>query len=578
MSDWFRKFNWDKCYDNRLAALRKLLAIRVFAQLGKGSQGKHVFSDTVEFCRDLIWFMDRYPLEMKPLERSYLENQGRRHKDRVTLVEQLVKGMIKPRAFEMAIPARDYQRIAAETVLSTGGLLLADELGLGKTCSAITMLTDPRARPALVVTLTHLPKQWVDELKRFLPQLTYHIVRGTTPYELTATHHEINGNGKPKVTKATPDVIIMNYHKLHGWAETLAAIPVRSCTFDEAQELRTGDKTGKYKAARLIAQGASFRIGLSATPIYGYGGEFYNVLDCLKPGALGTRAEFVEEWCTAGIDNKPAIKDPKAFGSYLRDNGYMLLRTRSEVKRELPGKEPIIIPHYIDADLNALNTVSRSCAELARIILKQGESRKGEKMMASDQFDLKLRQATGIAKAPFVADFIRMLIEQGESVLLGAWHRAVYDIYLDKLKDFEPAMFTGSESPKQKEESKQRFIKRKTPLCIISNRAGAGTDGLQESCRTVVSGELDYSPGPHKQLIGRVFRDGQKDPVTAYFLVAEVGSDPIISDILGLKTYQLSGVLHPEQELVEKLQVDTKDRMKRLAESYLAQLAKSGKP
>jgi hypothetical protein len=46
-----------------------------------------------------------------------------------------------------------------------------------------------------------------------------------------------------------------------------------------------------------------------------------------------------------------------------------------------------------------------------------------------------LRQATGIAKAPFVADFVRLLVESGEKVLLYGWHREVYSIWRDKLKD-----------------------------------------------------------------------------------------------------------------------------------------------
>lgn len=550
---------------------------RVFAQLGKGSQGSHVFSDTAEFCRDLIWFIDRFPLEMKPLERSYLENQARRHKDRVTLVEQLVKGMIKPRAFEMAIPARDYQRVAAETVLSTGGLLLADDVGLGKTISAIAMLTDPRTRPALVVTLTHLPKQWVGEIGRFAPDLTTHIIKSTTPYDLTALRNtHANGNGHASLTGSVPDIILMNYHKLHGWAETLSARGfIRAVIYDECQELRSGDKVAKYRAARLISRSASFVLATSATPIYNYGGEFYNVLDCVKPGALGTRSEFVEEWCTAGESNKPAIADPKAFGSYLRDNGYMLRRTRQEVGRELP--DLIKIPHYVEADINALNTVSRSCAELARLILKQGESRKGEKMQASDELSNKLRQATGISKAPYVAEFLKLLVEQDEKVVCFAWHRAVWDILLDRLKEYKPAMYTGSESVVQKDEAKRRFVEGETPLFFISLRAGAGIDGLQKVCRTVVNAELDWSNSVHEQNTGRVYRDGQADPVTAYFLISETGSDPVVADVLGIKKYQLEGVRDPHLTLVEKLQVDTKDRMKRLAESYLAQLAKTGK-
>src|SRR5690606_41175610 len=66
-------------------------------------------------------------------------------------------------------------------------------------------------------------------------------------------------------------VIISNYHKLAGWADVLAG-KVRSVVFDEVQELRIPG-TGKYYAARHIAGQADFRLGLSATPIYNYGGE-----------------------------------------------------------------------------------------------------------------------------------------------------------------------------------------------------------------------------------------------------------------------------------------------------------------
>lgn len=466
---------------------------RVFPQLSKGSMGSHLFSDTAEFCRDLEWFMDRYPLKASALETSYLHNQGVRHKERVALVEQLLAGKLKPRRFKLAKPPRDYQSISAEMTLATGSLLNADDVGLGKTVSAITVLTDPRTRPALVVTLTHLPKQWAGELHDFAPGLKVHILKSATPYDLTRAE---NGHRlRSKKPAPMPDVIITNYHKLAGWAETLAPI-IKCVIYDEAQELRTGSVSAKYNAANHISHAASFRKGLTATPIYNYGSEIWNVMDCIKPGCLGTRAEFLTEWCD-GEDQRgrARIKDPRALGAFLRDNGLMLRRTRADVRRELPGKEPIKIPHYIDANMTALHTISKSCAELARLILKQGESRRGEKMQASEEFDSVLRQATGIAKAPFVADFVKILLEQDEKVLLYGWHHAVYDIWQDKLKDYEPAMFTGRETPAKKEESKQRFLTGKTPLIIMSNRAGAGIDGLQKTCRTAVVGELDWSSG-----------------------------------------------------------------------------------
>jgi SNF2 family DNA or RNA helicase len=162
-----------------------------------------------------------------------------------------------------------------------------------------------------------------------------------------------------------------------------------------------------------------------------------------------------------------------------------------------------------------------------------------------------------------------MLVEQGEKVVLYAWHREVYGVLLERLKDLNPVLYTGSENtPAKKEASRNAFVSGESKVIIISLRSGAGLDGLQFACRTVVFGELDWSPGVMEQNIGRVDRDGQPDPVFAYFLVADSGSDPVISGVLGLKREQVELVVDPSRPLVEKLQVDP-GHVKKLAEAYL---------
>ncbi len=282
---------------------------------------------------------------------------------------------------------------------------------------------------------------------------------------------------------------------------------------------------------------------------------------------MGNFDEFTREWCTT-YGRKASIKDPKAFGSWLRDQGLMLRRTRMEVGRELPPLSKV--HHVIDADLKELDRVSASCAELARLILRDDQGKRGEKFLASEEFTNTLRQATGIAKAPFVAEFVRLLVESGESVVLYGWHREVYSIWQDRLHDLNPVMYTGSESTVQKSTAKEKFLKGESKVMIISLRAGAGLDGLQSVARTVVFGELDWSPGVHEQNIGRVYRDGQADKVVAYFLVAEAGADPVIAEVLGLKRMQSEPVRNPNSELVEELSRDV-DHVRRLAEAYLRQ-------
>jgi SNF2 family DNA or RNA helicase len=97
---------------------------------------------------------------------------------------------------------------------------------------------------------------------------------------------------------------------------------------------------------------------------------------------------------------------------------------------------------------------------------------------------------------------------------------------MDRLKDYAPALYTGTESSNQKDEARRRFIEGKAPVLIMSLRSGAGLDGLQHHARTVVFGELDWSPGVHDQCAGPLHRDGQSEPVVADYLLADEGVRP----------------------------------------------------
>lgn len=534
---------------------------RVFPRLSRQQGTRITIKDTLETCRDLAWFFERYPMVVA--EEAHLLRRAEQHRESATIVHELFAGLRQPRSFDLALPARDYQRLAAELALRTRGLLIADDVGLGKTCQAICMLTDPSTRPALVVTLTHLTRQWENEIRKFAPSLTTHILKKGSPYNYTAQANLFSGGH--------PDVLICNYHKLAGWSETLAGL-VKSVIFDEVHELRSGPQKGndgsaKGTAARVIAEAAEYRLGLTATPIFNYGGEFFNVLETLRPGALGSKTEFLTEWCV-GFP-RPQIQAPKQFGAYVRDEGYMLRRTRKEVARELPTLTRA--PHHVDADPDRLAQIDTAAGELARIILNKASRAlaQGEQFRAGGELEGLVRQATGIAKAPAVAAFVRMLVENGERVVLYGWHREVYKIWLERLKEFKPALYTGSESANQKDEAKRRFVEKETPILIISLRSGAGLDGLQYAeCRNVVFGELDWSPACHEQCEGRVHRDGQDEPVCAYYLITDQGSDPIVADVLGVKRGQLEGLRDPQGNAFAEVDVGG-DRARQLAEMYL---------
>lgn len=524
---------------------------RVFPEVPQWASDVIPISDNIENCRDLLWFIERYPMEVADL--NYMKESAAAHVKQSEQIINLLDNKREHRAFPLAVPARDYQEVAADLVTVVRGLLLGDDVGLGKTASAICPMTDPENLPALIVTLSNLPRQIEGQLMKFMPNLKTHILRTGKPYDITKYT-----NGR------FPDVIICNYAKLNGWAEVLNGV-IRYVVFDEIQELRTGPGSLKYNAAQHIARGANLRLGASATPIYNYGSEFYNVVDILRPDALGSKDEFLREWCIDG----GKIRDPKAFGEYLRAEGILLRRTRKDVQRELPPVEKI--HQFIESDASVLDKIKGNAIELARIILAANQEFQGQKLRAAEEFNIMMRQATGIAKAVYVAEFVSLLIESGETVVLYGWHREVYSIWLERLRQYNPVLYTGSENLNAKERSKDAFLNGESKVIIISLRSGAGLDGLQflDSCSSVVFGELDWSPGVHEQCIGRLERDGQTKNLSAYFLISESGSDPIIADVLGIKRGQIEGVRDPNSNLFEKLEVES-GGIKRLAQSYLA--------
>jgi SNF2 family DNA or RNA helicase len=530
---------------------------RIFERVDKNEHGGVTLKNSPEVARDLEWFCSRYPLSFEPRSRVAMGADARKHREHIRTMEDLLGPGYVPKVYPMARPPRHYQVQAAEAYLRQGHLLLADDVGVGKTCSSICSFTDPRCLPALVVCYPFLQKQWEREVAKFMPGLRCHILAKGTPYPLP-----LDAKGR------TPDVIITTYYKLSGWAEVLRRY-VKSAVLDECQEFRYSN-TQKYGAIKHILRGGDKRVYLlSATPVVNYGGEMFNVLDLMKPGCLGTHEEFTREWCTSQGNGKWRINDPRAFGSYLRENFLMLRRTREEVGRELPPVQKTTIE--IESDQRALAEVEGASAELARIILTRGTREQNiERLQASAQLSNVLRQATGISKAGYVSEFVKMLVESGERVILAGWHRAVYELWHEKLKQagLRVEYFTGSETPQQKERVRELFIRGEVDVMFLSLRSGAGVDGWQSVCKVVVFGELDWSPTVMDQLIGRVHRDGQDNTVTVYYLVSDDGTDPLMAEVLGLKRAQSEGIRNPKGSFVEAIDAGGIPA-KRLAEDFL---------
>lgn len=516
---------------------------RVFPRLGVHTAPPFRFTADDGACVDLRWYHERYPLQWSDAASAAAARGISRERQRQEEAERiLINGA--PTRLPAFLPGESpfpYQSQAAALCLNRGALLLCDDVGLGKTVSAMALLAMGAPRPAAVVVQAHLSEQWAEEVES-LTNLTTHVVTKTTPYALPAV-----------------DLVIFRYSNIGGWAEHVAHTPFRTVIWDEIQELRHGLGSAKGRACAALARGADVRLGLTATPIFNYGDEMFNVLQFVAPDLLGSQNEFSIQWCSGRV-----VTQPVALGHYLRDRGVFLRRTEIDVDKEMPPLNLLPVEVEAEGDDASLDAVAVSLAETL-VSKSAGFNAKG---VAARELDMRMRHATGIAKAKAVAAYVRVLLEEGGKVLVGAWHRDVYEILLAELAEFNPVLYTGSETAKAKRASREAFISGNSRVMLISVRSGAGLNGLQHVCSDCVLAELDWSPQVHKQLFGRLRRVGQTKQVTAHVLWCDWGSDPSVMDTLGFKADQHKGIVDVGDGALAP--VTEEGRIKRLAEEYLA--------
>lgn len=523
----------------------------VFKGIPFGSIPPYFLRDRPSIAADLDWFMQRYPMTVSISATQRLREQLDLHAENLAKVEAIrAEGYTPPLlgGFKDGEAPMTYQRRAADLLRSTGRLLLLDDVGLGKTVSALAAVADGWGLPAAVVVQPHLSAQWVVQ---YIERFTH----------LRAV--EIKDRNARALQSA--DVYVFRYSNIAAWVDMVEPLGIRTVIFDEVQELRHGSSTEKGRAARAFCETVENRLGLTATPIYNYGSEIWNVVEFIAPGALGTWSEFLVNWCSSHGSHW-IVKDPEALGAFLQDEGIALRRTNedAEVASSLPGLSKTVVE--VEWDSGAVETDQELQRKLALRVLSGGFHESGT---AARELNLMMRHETGVAKARSAAAYVRTLAEAGEAVLVGAWHREVYDILNERLADLRPVMFTGTESAAAKRKARQAFIDGETNIMLMSLRAGAGLDGLQQRAAHIVYAELDWSPQVHTQFTGRLHRHGQSRPVTAHFLHVDGGSDPAIMGTLGLKASQSHGILNPYGGMGATTPID-ESRIKQLAKSVLA--------
>lgn len=202
--------------------------------------------------------------------------------------------------FDAAVDLNPHQIDAALFALQnplSKGVLLADEVGLGKTIEAALVLCQywaERRRNLIVICPAALRKQWANELSekfhlptQVLDARTYNILRKEGVY---------NPFEQQKI-------IIMSYHYAARMADKLRLTPWDLVVIDEAHKLRNAHREShKTGQALKSALAGSRKLLLTATPLQNSLMELYGLSTIIDEQLFGDANSFRSQFIRNGPD------------------------------------------------------------------------------------------------------------------------------------------------------------------------------------------------------------------------------------------------------------------------------------
>lgn len=196
------------------------------------------------------------------------------------------------------------------------GVILADEVGLGKTIEASLVLAQKWAeqkRRLLLIVPATLRKQWSLELReKFeLPSL---ILESKNFNELkkqgVTNPFEINHGREPTI-------IITSYEFAARKQDDIARVPWDLAVFDEAHKLRNSYKPDGAKTAKAIDYALHNRpkILMTATPLQNSLLELYGLVSIIDPYFFGDLASFKLRYARPNVETAELIQLRKRLSS-----------------------------------------------------------------------------------------------------------------------------------------------------------------------------------------------------------------------------------------------------------------------
>ncbi len=430
------------------------------------------------------------------------------------------------------VEAHWYQVETVRKVLKQyrGRVLLADEVGLGKTVEAGMVLKEyilrGMAERILILVPASLVGQWRDEM--------------AAKFGIDcATSHDPLLRSDPEGFWAQPRVIAsiaVARRKEH--AGLLAGLGYDVVVVDEAHHLRD-QASASYRLVNSLQK--RFLLLLSATPVQNSLLELYNLLTLLQPGIFKTPKEFRAAYMVPGKPREPANRER------LRDlmRGVMVRNTRALAALRMPRRHASTLRAVPDAAEAAcyaeLTALVRGMAagggasgqaphrlSLQHLLTAAGSSpaasaaaiaRFAERHPGDARWTALLARTRAIAAGAKEAALMRLLAQNpAEKKLVFVHHRDSLTHLADRLRreGMAFATFSGDMSGPAKDAAVEAF-RDQVPLLLCTESGGEGRN--LQFCNTLVNFDIPWNPMAIEQRIGRIDRIGQAREVFIFNLV-----------------------------------------------------------
>ncbi len=413
-------------------------------------------------------------------------------------------GAVPDTDFLMPIAAkglRPYQLEAVRFLLSTKRCILGDEMGLGKSCSALTAARALAGR-TLIVCPNYVRGVWTaeqGECTKWWPRAVVLPLASTKPC--------------PMVGFAAPTIAVIHYDILHAWVDAIREWGPRTVIVDEGHALMN-ENSRQSQAVRAVAADAEFAWVLTGTPLTNRPRDLWNVVDTLHPGRLGAFFSFGIRYCDA---HKEAVTPTKTVWKFdgasnleeLHDRlkCIMLRRTKEAVGLQLPPKTRQMVSVEVPAK--------------ARIMPDAGA--KAMRLSLDRSADAKIKDAIALLIGH---------LEAGHKVVTFTHRRSVADHILDTLREagFAGSLIHGGVAPLRR--SRAIAEAQSAPgahvLVATIDCASTGIDLSYADVAVVV--ELLYEPHKLLQMEARLHRFGQSKPVLIQYVIAAGTTDELIAN------------------------------------------------